>query len=289
MNSHSLKTNDSDEDKIKKSDICKSLAIASIKNKDYYKAKEYLHQGILHLKVENDGEQAECLDQERVFALKVMCQSAQTFINHQEWGYNNRNTNANEIVDVLLDQCHYLKVPGYEKITKDELEEIIKKNSDGKSDSLKEKFAMDLLVKIFDGDGSDFAVNDHMGLYHGIICKLIFDLADMATILNVNVALISKDMPEPAVFKQKQAIATIYIGSVLNFDDNPEQHGYIKFYSEYQDKKAKPSKSLSDLVAHAPCSYESRTVEQSYSPTLFNSRQDNDVTMSEEIKSPSPR
>ena len=238
----------------------------------------------MYLKVEDDASHVKCLDQARVFALKMMCQSMQAFITHKEWGYDHLKTDGYEIVDVLLDQCHILKIPGYEKITRAELEQIIEENQNDKSDQLNEKFALELFDKIFDGDGSDFAVDDHLGLFHIGVIIALFQLAGAARALNLNVALLSKDSMDPIVFKQNKAIGTIYVGSMLNFD-NPELYGYIKIYSEYCDKKIEPSKLISDLVARAPCSYEPRLKEQTYSPNLFNSRLDNGDVISEEVKS----
>jgi len=94
-----------------------------------------------------------------------------------------------------------------------------------------------------------------MGNYHVSVIINIIHLSFVAHILNVNIAILSQDTNEPIIIKQKNALATLYFGYNLNFDDI-NKVGTVKIDSAYRDDKILPSKSIDTLIANTPYSYD---------------------------------
>ena len=237
------------DDRITESDKYKSIAEDYMKIKQYHQAKLYLHEAINILKDSEGG----CIDRDRVYVLKVMCQKAQTLINYDDWGFNLSDFKSMEILPVMVDQLHYLKIPGYENITVEALEYILSKAEDHVQ--LDKETFFSIYSRVFNDDGIDYAIDDHMGLFHAMISANVMRLADIAYTLNVNLVIFSHDTNEPIIIKQKNAIATLYIAMNIVMND-PDYNDFFKIESAYRDNNTTPNNSISNLVDKTPYSYE---------------------------------
>jgi hypothetical protein len=238
------------DERIKESDQLKEKAKLVLSNKDYLLAKDYAHQAINLLK-DSEGN---CLDEQRVFDLKRICQQAQFLINFESWSFKHDDQKSDFPVSPLLDQLKYQHVPGYEDMTLDKLMDLIDDEYDNAS-RLKEEYFTSVCLRLFNDDGIDFALEDHMGLYHAYIASQVDMLATAANILNVNLVVFSKDTNEPIIFKQKNAVSTLYIGLNLLYP-NSDNDPFIEYDSAYRDDTTTPRESIEMKVANAAYSYD---------------------------------